>query len=105
EAQAEFDIQGKRLQFKELNLMGNAISLRGKGDMNLDGTDLNLDFNADWGRMHQMLPAEIMLVPEIFSNQLLKIRMRGDIGHVKCTKEILPPVTEPLRKLMEDGKH
>jgi hypothetical protein len=103
EADAEFDIQGKRLQFKELKLMGNAISLRGKGDMNLDGTDIDLDFNADWGRLHDVLPPEVMRLPEALSNQLLKVHMRGDLGNVHCTKDILPPVTGPLRRVMTDG--
>ena len=33
------------------------------GELNLDGTDLNLDFNADWARMAQMLPPGIQKIP------------------------------------------
>jgi hypothetical protein len=104
EANAAFEIDGPRVQFKELNLVGNAISLRGKGDMNLNGTDLNLDFNADWGRMHQMLPPLLNELPSALSDQLLKIRMRGEIGNVRCTKELLPPLTEPIKKVLDQGK-
>jgi hypothetical protein len=53
EAHAEFEIQGQRARVMRLDLFGNAISLRGQGDLRLDGGDLNLDFNADWARSHR----------------------------------------------------
>ena len=52
---ALFSIHGSRASVRRLNLTGNAISLIGKGDFNLDGTDLNLDFYPSWGHIEQSL--------------------------------------------------
>ena len=41
---ADFSVHGSRARVRSLKLTGNAISLIGKGEFNLDGTDLNLDF-------------------------------------------------------------
>src|SRR5439155_15082335 len=51
QAHAEFAIDGERVKINQLDLFGNAISVRGQGTMKLDGSDLNLDLNADWGRI------------------------------------------------------
>ena len=48
EAHGRFSIQGNRAQVKQLDMIGNAISLRGGGEVNLDGSDLNLDVHVDW---------------------------------------------------------
>ena len=57
QAHAVFAIDGPQLQVQSLDLYGNAVSLRGQGTVDLVGSDLNLDFNADWGRLAQVLPA------------------------------------------------
>jgi hypothetical protein len=104
EAHATFDIEGKRAHVHRLELYGNAISLRGQGDLNLDGSDLNLDFNVDWARLGQILPASVRVIPREISNQLLKIEMRGRFGDVRFNKQPIPLLTDPLRKLLNaDG--
>jgi hypothetical protein len=95
-----FGIEGPRLSVQQLDLYGNAISLRGQGTCDLDGSNLNLDFTATVGRLSQMLPAGIDAIPQAISQQLLKIKMRGKLGkggEVRFDKELVPGVTEPLR--------
>jgi hypothetical protein len=106
EAHATFNIEGPRVQFTRLDLFGNAISLRGQGRMNLDppGTDIDLDFHADWARITQVLPALIDKVPMTVSNQLLRINMRGRIGDVVCTKEPVPLLMDPIKRLIKTSK-
>jgi hypothetical protein len=82
-----------------VDLFGNAVSLSGQGEMNLDGTDINLDFYAVWGRVVQMLPPLLDRIPPAISKQLLKIKMRGKVGDVHCAKEPVPLVVEPLQEL------
>ena len=41
---------------------------------------LNLDFNADWGRLAEVLPAGVNEIPRAMSDQLPKIKMRGTVG-------------------------
>jgi hypothetical protein len=96
EAHAIFDIEGLRAHVRRLELYGNAISLRGQGDVSLDGSDLNLDFNVDWARLGQMLPPGVRAIPREISNQLLKIEMRGRVGDVRFNKEPVPLLIDPL---------
>jgi hypothetical protein len=98
QAHAVFAIDGPQLQVQSLDLYGNAISLRGKGTVDLDGNNLNLDFNADWGRLSQVLPDPVNEIPRAVSDQLLKIKMRGRIGDVHLEKEVAPGVIEPILK-------
>jgi hypothetical protein len=100
QAHAVFAIGGPQLQVQSLDLYGNAISLRGKGTVDLDGNNLNLDFNADWGRLSQVLPEPVNDIPRAVSDQLLKIKMRGRIGDVHLEKEVAPGVVEPILKVL-----
>ncbi len=99
EAHARFTIQGSRVKFSQLDLLGNVVSLGGQGEMNLDGTDLNLDFYAVWARILEVLPAAMRQIPIGISEQLLKIEMRGRLGQVRCEKKLVPVLLEPLQQL------
>jgi hypothetical protein len=101
EAHASFTIRGQRMAISRLDLYGNAISLRGQGELNLDGTDINLDFFAALARVTQLLPPILKELPNSLSKYLFKIQMRGKMGDVHFTKEPLPPVVEPLKGLLE----
>jgi hypothetical protein len=101
EAHANFTIRGQRVAVSRMDLFGNFISLRGQGDMNLDGTELNLDFFAVWARVIQLLPPVIKELPQELSKYLLKIKMRGRINDVRFTKEPVPVVLEPIKGILE----
>ena len=76
-------------------------SLSGQGQMNLDGTDLQLDFYAVWGRIKQWLPPIFRDIPPALGQQLLKIKMRGSINDVHLTKEPVPVLVEPFKDLLD----
>ncbi len=99
QAHAEFRIEGPRLHVSALDLYGSAISVRGGGSMKLDGSDLKLDFNADWARLQQLLPPGLTAVTREVSNQLLRVKVRGKVGELKFEQELVPIVTDPLKKL------
>jgi hypothetical protein len=101
EAHARFAIRGQRVAINRFDLFGNSISLRGQGEMNLDGTDINLDFFAVWARVILMLPPIIKEVPQDISKHLLKIKMRGRINDVHFTQEPLPIVLDPFLGLLQ----
>jgi hypothetical protein len=101
EAHATFSVRGTRVKVSKVDLFGNAVSLSGAGEMNLDGTDINLDFYAVWGRVVQMLPPLFDKIPPAISKQLLKIKMRGRVGDVRCTGEPVPLVVESLKDLFD----
>jgi hypothetical protein len=105
QAHMVFTIEGPQIHVQQLDLYGNAVSLRGHGAVDLDGSNINLDFSATPGRMTQMLPAGIDVIPQAISGHLLKIKMRGKFGKgaastIKFDKELIPGVVEPLRRVM-----
>jgi hypothetical protein len=102
EAHSTFAIVGPQLRFQDLDLVGNAISLRGSGAVNLDGSNLNLDFNADWGQAGKLFPPALVEIPRAIGDQLFKIKVRGKLGpgQIRYEKELLPAVTEPIKQLM-----
>jgi hypothetical protein len=98
QAQVVFGIEGPKMLVHRLDLFGNAISLRGQGTVNLDGSNLNLDFSADWGRVPQMLPPGIRDLSQAFSDQLFRIKLRGKITAPRFEKEAIPGVVDPIKK-------
>ncbi len=94
QAHAVFAVDGPQLDVQGLDLYGNAVSLRGRGTVDLVSGGLNLDFNADWGRLAEVLPAGVNEIPRAVSDQLLKIKMRGRIGDVRFEKELAPGVVD-----------
>ena len=104
EAHASFGIRGQRVHFNRLDLYGNVISLSGQGEMNVDGSDLQLDFYAVWARLVQVLPPILRDIPSAIGQSVLKIKMRGRIGDPRFTKEPVPVLVEPVERLLKRMK-
>src|SRR5262249_2919138 len=100
-----FSIHGNRLRINRLDLWGNAVSLTGEGELNLDGTDLNLDCYPSWARVEQLLPAAMRPLSPAVSRNLLKIEVRGKVGtgegDVKFYKRPVPVLLDPLRQIRD----
>jgi hypothetical protein len=101
EAHASFVIRGSRVTVTRLDLYGHAISLSGQGEMNLDGTELQIDFYAVWGRIVQLLPPVLKELPPAIGQYLLKVKMRGRVGDVEFDKEPVPVLVEPIERLLK----
>jgi hypothetical protein len=101
EAHASCRVVGERVSITRLDLYGNSISLRGQGEMKLDGSTIDLDFYAVWSRMLELLPPVIKDLPPTISKHMLRIKMTGRMGDVKCTKEFVPVLVDPARGLLE----
>ncbi len=100
EAHAVFNVHGPRVTVSRLDLDGNAISLGGQGEVDLDGSNLQLDFYAVWGRIKQVLPPLFRELPPAISQQLLKIKVRGRLDKPEFTKEPVPMLVEPLQRAL-----
>jgi len=100
QARMIFGIEGPQMRVYSIDLIGNAISLRGQGTLRLDGSNLNLDFSADWGRVPQMLPPGLSDLLQAGSDQLFKIKLRGPISSPRFEKEPIPGVVEPIKKIL-----
>ncbi len=105
EAHASFGIHGKRVDITRLDLLGNVVSLWGRGGVNLDGTDINLDFYPSWARVEQILPAGVRAIPPAISKQLLKIEVRGkvtgDPKDVQFHKKPVPVLVDPILQVRD----
>jgi hypothetical protein len=102
QASVQFHVDGPQLQIQQLDLYGNVVSLRGQGTVNLDGTDLNLDVYADPARFLQVLPTGLGELPRAVTDRLFKIRMTGEVGKVRYERELVPVVTEPIKRALRE---
>jgi hypothetical protein len=97
---ARFSVHGNRATVQRLDLKGNLVSLIGKGEFNLDGTDLNLDFSPTWVHSDNAVLKPLI---ELFSKGILIIEMRGQVDsnpdHLKFNKRWVPLISDPLRDL------
>jgi hypothetical protein len=102
DAHVRFAIHGPEVAINQFDLLGNAISLGGRGTVNLESKNIRMDLYAVMGRVVSLaVPPLKQLLPEI-SKGLLKIRMTGKIGgQLKFEKEILPVFQEPVKGLLQ----
>jgi hypothetical protein len=103
QAHLKFAIENGKLHVQEVDLLGNAVSLRGQGTVNLDGSHVSLDFNVDWGAL-QVFPSVVNVIPQAISDQLLKIKVRGKIGDVHFEKELMPGLVDPIKRAFGGAK-
>jgi hypothetical protein len=101
EAHAEFKVHGRRVEVQRLDLLGNAVSLGGRGELNLDGTDLRMDFYAVWGHIVQLLPPGLRDLPPLLSRNLLLVQARGQLAKPELKPEPVPALVEPVKQLVE----
>lgn len=102
EAYARFRIQGRQVQFEQLDLLGHLISLTGDGTMNLDGSHLKLDIYTVWSRLVQFLPGPVREVPNSISRNMYKIMATGTLGgQLQFEQEAVPFIVEPIKRLLE----
>jgi hypothetical protein len=100
DASAELTIDGERIGVRQLELVSEAITLRGQGDLRLDGSQLNLEmYGLPWGRRIPLLPPIIDKIPPAVSKQLMKIRAKGSLTQVKIIPEPVPIMVEPLKEM------
>ena len=81
-----FAIDGPQLRVQQLDLFGNAISLRGEGTVNLDGSTSTWTFTPTGRGAAECCRASSARCPQAISDQLFKIKMRGSSATAaRCT--------------------
>jgi hypothetical protein len=96
----DFRIQGEHLYFDRINFHGDAISLKGRGEMNLD-REINMEFYTLVGRREWDPPALRALLQQA-AQQILLIRATGTLDQPHLTREALPMVRETLEQLFPE---
>ena len=99
-SEIDFRIQGEHLYLDRINFNGDAISLKGYGEMNLD-RQIDLKFYALMGRGELPLPALRALLRQA-SRHILLIQATGSLEKPHFTKEPLPMLRETLDQIFPE---
>ena len=94
----EFQVQGEHVHFDHLNLIGDAVSLYGRGDANFNRT-LDLEFYTLIGLAD--LPIWKTLAGHV-SQQTLMLKVVGPFDDPKVERKAVPAVSDMLGQLQTD---
>lgn len=100
-ADVVFRIEGEHVYLDPINCQGDAVSLKGMGEMDLDRR-IDLTFYALVGRGERSIP----LLPELLggaSQQIMQIRVDGTLDDPVPHREVLPAVAQALQKFQAEG--
>ena len=100
ESDVRFRIGGNHIYFEPINFTGDAISLRGRGEMDFQ-SNINLKFYTVVGRDKWHVP---ILSPVLggASEQALTINVTGTLKNPHTTREMFPMAKEALQQLQAD---
>jgi len=93
----DFKLLGERIVFERMEFIGDAISLLGDGEMNLDW-DIDLNFYSVIGRNRLNIPLISKLYRE-GSQRTLAIKVNGKLDDPKTHSNVLPEFNENVRRL------
>lgn len=100
ECTGEFHLRGEHVYLDPIKFTGDAISLKGQGEVGLDKS-VRLDMHALVGRDEIRVPVLSDLVGKA-SEQLLLIRVDGTLDHPQIRRETLPAVNQALADLQDE---
>ena len=93
----DFKVLGERIIFERMEFIGDAISLLGEGEMNLDW-DIDLNFYTVIGRNRINIP----LISQLYrasSQRTLAIKVDGKLDDPRTHSTVLPEFNENLKQL------
>jgi hypothetical protein len=93
----QFAVQGEHVQFQQLNLLGDAVSLYGRGQTNLD-RELDLVFYSLVGPADLPIPLWKTIAGQV-SQQGLQLKVSGTWEKPETKKDVLPSVNQVLQEI------
>ncbi len=100
DATIRYRIEGEHIYFDNIDFHGDAISLRGKGEMDFQSS-IRLTFYALVGRSELDVP----VIKQVFrgaSQQLMLIHVDGTLQNPETRREALPAVSQALQQIREE---
>lgn len=97
ESDMEFVIRGNHVYFERINFNGDAISLRGNGEMKFD-REINLNFRAEVGKREINIPVLRELMRGA-SQQFMQVQVTGSIDAPDTKSVPFPGVNQAFRDL------
>jgi hypothetical protein len=102
EAHAVFELKGDRVTVSQLDLIGNAVSLGGWGDIDIKSEEMRFEFYTVWSQvLKRWLSTPLGDVTSFLSGNLFKIEMVRKNGEMQYKPVMLPAITEPVRGVAE----
>jgi hypothetical protein len=102
EAHVRFTVERQLVDISRIDLLGAAISLGGRGTVDLANSAYDMELYAVWGRIVQLSPSPIKEIWPAISENLLKIRMKGKLGETPRFEKVpVPGLSEPLQRVLE----
>jgi hypothetical protein len=95
-----FHIRDGYVYFTRFDLSGDAMTLKGFGDMSLN-REIRLDFYSMMGREQLWSPLVQPFLRET-SRQFLQIHVDGTLSNPRTTQEVLPGLNETLQQLFPE---
>jgi len=98
----DFRIEGPRAYLDNIELSGDAISLVGNGEVDLDGA-VHMTFRSIMGDSETQLPAMKRLLGGA-SGQFMLIHVDGTLAHPEMTSEAFPTLAAAIQKLQSQRR-
>ncbi|MEE8450741.1 MAG: hypothetical protein V3R99_02470, partial [Thermoguttaceae bacterium] len=102
ECHTEFVVQGPHIYFNPINFNGDAISLRGQGEMDMQ-SNIDMVFHAVVGRDEIRVPVISELLGGA-SEQIMQFQVSGTLLDPVTKKVALPALNQALRQLQNDRR-
>ncbi len=99
-ADADFEVVGPKLGFQRIDFEGDAITLRGKGEVTME-RQIDLTFHSIVGRTDEQIPYLFPVLGEA-SRQILEIRVTGNFDNPQLDSKAFPALKETLEKIFPD---
>jgi hypothetical protein len=93
----EFEIAGEHIDLKKIEFSGDAISLLGKGEMNLN-SDIQATLSAIVGRSEWQLPVFKSVMGQA-SQQFMEIHVDGNLADPHIWREPFPGINQAIQQL------
>jgi hypothetical protein len=95
-----FHLKGKHIYFDQLDLLGDALTLKGVGEMDMQ-RQVNLNFYTVMGREDSYFPA-IRPLLGMASKRFLLVHVNGSVNNPTMSREVLPGLNDTLRQLFPE---
>lgn len=106
EAHATFRLDGDRIHVDKIDLLGNAVSLGGTGELDRNAQDVKLEFYTIWSQtLKRWLTTPLGDPTSALSEQLFRIdAVRTNGGEFTYSPRMVPAITDPFRAVADRVK-
>jgi hypothetical protein len=106
EMHARFLLRDQRVSVSQLDLLGNAINLRGRGELDTNGENVAFSFHTMYSRVADLMPAPLHQLSSTVSRGLYQIRVTGSLagggGKGLTFRQVpVPVLVEPIKQRLE----